>query len=936
MSIRQKLILGFITVALLPCLTIMAFSILNLEKITKDLRNIQESGVNKLKSAGQMANELAGIEALLKECLLEKIEIGPQEVIRTKNKVEEGLLRFEQVIRLEKELSQKREGKESGLLKTLEEKYLLYKKGLIQTIEVFGKKSYVAIDRFYETQVEKIAKALLLDIRQFQENAEGETQIEIKQIQEAGRLMTDSIVFISIIVLLLALALSFFIAHSLSNPIRRLMSAALEIGRGNLGMVIKIKSKDEIGALAQSFNRMSVDLKSSQGQLLEAKKEIENYSKDLEEKVRERGFALSTLYEVSNAISYTLDYQTLLNLIMESLFKLVDYDICGSLLFDESGVNITMKPVYPQSIKFIDEVKEGLINSTSLLSKEDIRKEGLNVVLIPADREIAQSENRGFDKLRSFFNVPFLAQGKVIGIINVSSCRENAFSGEDIKLIYTIANQASNAIERLKLVITAEKSKMESMVESMSEGVIMIDSRGEVVVFNPQARRMLSFGFRQEISAKVLDEKMQKIGLYEALKESKDKGKPLIKEITVMVEDEGMVLRSDVSSVKNEKGEIVGTVIILRDITKEKEVDKMKSEFISIVSHELRTPLSVTKEGISLVLDGVTGMVNVKQEKVLLTARNNIDRLTDIINSLLDISKIEAGRTEIRKRLVNFNSLINELISSFSKRAKDKGLELKVLLPEKTIEVYVDPEKVNQVFINLVTNAIKFTKEGCVEIKAEEKENEIECVVTDTGVGISKEDLPKVFGKFQQFERTPGAGEKGTGLGLSIAKAIVELHKGKIWVESQLGVGTKFTFVLPKYTVQEFFKEYVNNGISRAIEDNTKMSLIVVSLAEFDRLKERLPEPERKQLLKNMEEVLQNSLRRAGDVAVRDTGELVVILNGCDKEAALRVEGRLAQMLEDTLNQKEATKGISLRFGCATYPDEARVDEDLLKKAKSV
>ncbi len=935
MNIRQKLILGFILVALLPCLIIIVFSIANLGRITKDLYKIQESGVVKLKSATQMANELAKIETLIKESLLEKIEVGPDETVRTKNKLEQSLLDFQKALELGKEAIQKGEKKETSQFKTLEEKYRLYKKCLMQTTAVFEKKGYVAIDRFYERDVEKEAKALLLEIRRFQENAEEEIRTGIKQIREAGKAMTDLIFIISLTVLLFAMALGVIIARSISNPIIRLTSAALEIGKGRLDTQIKINTQDEIGKLAHSFNRMAWELKSSQKELTQAKERIENYSKGLEEEVKERAFALSTLYEVSNAISYTVDYQTLLNLIMESLFKLVNYDICGSLLFANHTASITIKPVYPQSLKFIDEIKEGLINSVSTLAKENIRKESLRVTLIPANMEITNEENKEFDKLRSFFNVPFVARGKTIGIINVSSCKENAFSEEDIKLIYTIANQTSDAIERLQAVITAEKSKMESMVESMAEGVIMIDARGDAVVFNPQARRMLGFAFTEEISAEALDEKMQSLGLYEALKECENKAKPLVEEINVVLRDEDMILRSDMAPVKNEKGEIIGTVVILRDITKEKEVDKMKSEFISIVSHELRTPLSIIKEGISLILDEIMGSINEKQEKLLTTARKNIDRLTNIISSLLDISKIEAGKVEIKKRLINFNSLVNELVSLFSKRARDKGLELKIALPEKGIEVYVDPEKINQVFTNLMTNALKFTKNGCVEISVKEREKDIECVISDTGIGISKEDLPKVFGKFQQFERTPGAGEKGTGLGLSITKAIVELHNGKIWVESQLGVGTKFGFNLPKYTVEEFFKEYVNNGIQKAIEDNVKMSLVVISLAEFDKLKERLSETEIKQLLKDMEKVLQDGLRRAGDVAVRDTGELIIILNGCNKESALIVEGRLAQMLEDFLAKKGLIRGINLRFGCATYPDEARVDEELLKKAKS-
>ena len=237
-----------------------------------------------------------------------------------------------------------------------------------------------------------------------------------------------------------------------------------------------------------------------------------------------------------------------------------------------------------------------------------------------------------------------------------------------------------------------------------------------------------------------------------------------------------------------------------------KKLDQLKTDFISTVSHELRTPLSITKEGISLVLDKVTGEINEKQEDMLITARNNIDRLARIINDLLDVSKIEAGKIELKRELLNIVALIKHIAASFELKFKEKNLELRVNVPEKEIEAFVDSDKITQVFTNLIGNALKFTDSGYIEISLQEKkENKIEFIVADTGLGISEEDLPKVFSKFEQFGRVPGPGEKGTGLGLSITKGIIELHGGRIWVESPAwpdrpegSKGTKFTFFIPK------------------------------------------------------------------------------------------------------------------------------------------
>ncbi len=616
---------------------------------------------------------------------------------------------------------------------------------------------------------------------------------------------------------------------------------------------------------------------------------------------------------------------------------MVDYDICGSLIFDAQTANITLRPAYPESAKFAEAVKDALISSLSNFSNENFLKKNLSAILIPPEPDALPKEERQFEEIRSFFNVPFVVAGKTIGMVNISSCKEKAFDEHDLRLLYTIVNQASHAIERLRQLITAEKSKMESMVESMVEGVVMIDELGEVSVVNPRARQLLSLGFEEQVTAKIWEEKVNSLGLGEGLEKCKDNNCLISKEILVSVQEEKLYLHCDMVPARDEKGRIIGIVTIFRDITKEKEIDRMKTEFVSIVSHELRTPLSITKEGLSLVLDGITGPVNKKQEDVLVTAKSNIDRLTNIIDSLLDISKIEAGKIGVKRGSVNLNSLINWFVSSFSKRAKDKGLELRVSLPQKEMDVYADAEKLIQIFVNLMSNALKFTQKGWIEILVLEKEAEMECSVADTGIGISGDDLPKVFGKFQQFNRLPGAGEKGTGLGLSIAKALVDMHYGEIWVESSLGKGSKFTFTLPKYTTEAFFKEYVYNAKKEADKKNGRFSLILVSIADFQKLNTGLSQEKILALVRDIGDSLKNGLRGNDNVAVKeDTGEFLALLSGCAREGALIAQDRLRRKVEDILSKKQDAGGVSLRFGLVVYPDDSQNDGDLLKKLKAL
>lgn len=229
------------------------------------------------------------------------------------------------------------------------------------------------------------------------------------------------------------------------------------------------------------------------------------------------------------------------------------------------------------------------------------------------------------------------------------------------------------------------------------------------------------------------------------------------------------------------------------------ELGHLKDEFVALVSHELRTPLAVMREGISQILEGICGEVSANQQETLSVVLKNLDRLSDLISDMLDISKIEAGKLDLRLKTVNLADLALETCAVFQPRVRTKGLEIKVRITSREAWVRADSEKLSQVLLNLVGNAVKFTERGFVEVAVEEDGEEgVCCVVSDTGPGIAEEHLPKLFQKFQQFTRPLKSGEKGTGLGLAISKGIVELHGGKIWAESRLGQGSRFSFRLPR------------------------------------------------------------------------------------------------------------------------------------------
>jgi signal transduction histidine kinase len=229
-----------------------------------------------------------------------------------------------------------------------------------------------------------------------------------------------------------------------------------------------------------------------------------------------------------------------------------------------------------------------------------------------------------------------------------------------------------------------------------------------------------------------------------------------------------------------------------------KELDRIKSDFVSNVSHELRTPLTAIKGAVDLVLREVAGPLTEKQIHYLTRVRANTQHLAGLINDLLDLSKIESGKIEFKASRVSLAGLVHDVVETLRPIAAEKIIALEATISEPIL-VWADRDKVNQVLMNLIGNAIKFTlAQGRVTVSASRngKEN-VQVCVSDTGPGVPADEKQKIFDKFYQIAEAGGAKPKGTGLGLAISKSLVELHGGKIWVESEDGRGSTFSFTLP-------------------------------------------------------------------------------------------------------------------------------------------
>jgi PAS domain S-box-containing protein len=361
--------------------------------------------------------------------------------------------------------------------------------------------------------------------------------------------------------------------------------------------------------------------------------------------------------------------------------------------------------------------------------------------------------------------------------------------------------------------------------------------------------------------------------------------------------------------------------------------DQLKTDFVSMVSHELRTPLTVTREAISQVLDGVVGEISQAQKEFLSMSIEGIDRLARLVKDLLDISKMEAHKIGVKREWVDVVSLAKAVSSDFGPAFQSKGLEIRYSFPMDKVEVYEDKDSIIQIFVNLISNALKFTQAGYIEISAVDKRDVVEYAVSDTGIGISEEDLPKVFGKFEQFGQEAGSGEGGTGLGLSISKGIVELHHGKIWVESKLGQGTKFTFVFPKYTA----KKMIEDGLEKAIQYGEPLSVLIFNIKKLDTACDKdIDKGEINLIINNLEKIIRGNFHRKEDSVIKEGHAILTVLPDTNKYNAILVLRRTYNILQDYLEREKLREKIDFDYQAIVYPDDGENDKELYSRIESV
>ncbi|MBN2096271.1 PAS domain-containing protein [Candidatus Peregrinibacteria bacterium] len=563
------------------------------------------------------------------------------------------------------------------------------------------------------------------------------------------QVMKFRLVWILFGVLAANVILAFIIANSITRPLSKLTESAKQISSGDYEALTQVTGYDEFGILAQAFNRMSETLILS----LDETKNI--------------------IRVLPNAL-FVLDTQgriTSVNQAAERLTEFGSQEMAGKSLEELIGHTG-------------DGQKEEIFNLT------DLRKRG------------AIYDLQAFCFTKYHKNIPISLSGvvlknkqqKLIGFIVVAQDLSDIKASE-IKL------QASHAIlKKEKAKTDEEKAKAEALLESIGEGIIAIDPQGKVLFMNQKSEAMFGRSSQEAIGRHYAEN----FDFEDA------KGRPIKSDIfsvsgSIVMDkkivfffklDNGKLpLSITVSPIVFEE-KSMGNIVTFRDITKEMEVDKAKSEFVSLASHQLRTPLT----GIKWLLQEIfrKGNLGDLQTEYMQDAIHSNDRMINLVNDLLNVSRLETGTIQAVSEKVDLFEFLHPIVREASILSKETGRILRFHLSGSKIDVMLDPQLIGQVITNLLSNAIHYTDKGkTITISAEKKGKAIVIKVTDEGIGISKEDQKKLFSKFFRSKEAAKRSTTGSGLGLYIVGKILDVCSGTIECQSEEGRGTTFIVTLP-------------------------------------------------------------------------------------------------------------------------------------------
>src|SRR5579872_7295057 len=362
----------------------------------------------------------------------------------------------------------------------------------------------------------------------------------------------------------------------------------------------------------------------------------------------------------------------------------------------------------------------------------------------------------------------------------------------------------------------AVKNAQVAIFSSLNEAAIVLDTKGNILLFNERAEKLIGITSQNAIGKQIdsilklyTDQTLIPYSIY-----GLGNGNAKKQNFTFSLQlNNGNKTEILITVAKNLIGRSNQTLISLLDTSKEKQLEEMKVDFVSMAAHELRTPLTAIRGYASLLQMHYAVKLDASAKELLTRLLVSTTTLTNLIDNLLSVSRIERNNLTIEGKPIDLGIIIKDIFNSYKQEAQTRRQQFVLNLPDTLTMVMADPFRIGQVFINLISNAITYTPEGGkVTISISVKSEHLEIVIQDTGEGIPKEAMPRLFTKFFRVSGSLEQGSKGSGLGLYITKSIIEMHHGKIWAESIMGKVTTFTFTIPIASEEQKAKDKLNTS----------------------------------------------------------------------------------------------------------------------------
>lgn len=696
-------------------------------------------------------------------------------------------------------------------------------------IEYAEANDYESLSAMSLNESSDLVNGFLLRVNSYtNEHIDSMNRLHMDMLDQSAHYTNLAIILYGLVLLILVFAMWVSITR-IVRPIEELDLATRQLADGKPVSLPVAQRKDEMGKLLGSFAKMAKALQRKEKELLAQNEELQAQQDELQEKqfmLQKSLTRLEQYNQLNHHLSYTLDEQKLVESIHQFLRRLFPFD--KTLFWIENNE----KSFASHGIS-MDTAKR-VINGDGI-NLERLKQEQTYIVKRESNHTELGMAEEPFHVYDLYSGV-FGSDGELLAVYCATRLGIPV-SEEEREELDGILKRISLAIGRIDMYKQIEHSRKlnQNIVNNVNEGIQFVNPSGDIIQYNDTLREQLSITdwpdhrdipFRNWIKT-FMAVTAPKEELHHFFMEALANTGPEAMSFFYSIAGPDEKFMSVYASPVYGSGERIGTIFVHRDVTKEHEVDQMKSELVSTVSHELRTPLSSVLGFTELLLHKT--LTQERQRKYLTTIHKEATRLTNLINDFLDIQRMESGKQQYDMEPCRVDELIMGVIQQF-KHEKSHALSLVDRAPSVTVRG--DKDRLTQVFMNLVSNAVKFSPNGGnVEITLKNEKQDLVISIRDEGLGISKDDIKNLFQKFKRIDNSERRKIGGTGLGLAITKEIVKKHQGEIWIESEEGKGTTVYVKLPLNDLRLETREILTGGETgrnvMIVEDDASIALLL-------------------------------------------------------------------------------------------------------------